>query len=63
MEDLLAKITDINEYDIDRVLTAVLAQYHLLYPDWEINILSVPKYGDRNQQIDRTIALLNQMKQ
>ena len=62
MENLLSAIACINEYQISDVLDAVLDRYSVLYPDWEVSTLSIPKYLDRNQQIDRAIELLTNMK-
>ena len=62
MENLLSLIALVNEYQIDVVLNAVLARYAVLYPDWEIYTLSLPRSSDRNHHIDETIALLERLK-
>ena len=62
MEDLLNRIALVDEYQIDAILNAVLARYAVLYPDWEIGTLSLPRSSDRNHHIDEIIALLERLK-
>ena len=47
---------------ISDLLEAVLSRYKELNPEWEISILSLEKSTDRNEQIDRSIALLQNLK-
>ena len=49
--------------EINDILQAVLARYRELYPDWEIITLSLEKAVDKNEQLDRMIALLETMKE
>ena len=63
MEDLLKEIAHAQEEQIELLLTAVLSRYAVLYPDWEISTISIQKTADRNQQIDRTIQMLERLKQ
>lgn len=60
--DLLMEIRQLGKEDIQDVVQAVFAQYQALYPDWDISILSLEKEKDRNEQIDRVIALLERLK-
>ena len=62
MEHLLKEISHVDEYHIEAVLNAALERYAVLYPEWEISTLSLPKDTDRNIHIDRIIQLLNNMK-
>ena len=62
MEDLLNRIALVDEYQIDAILNAVLARYAVLYPDWEICTLSLPRSSDRNHNIDEIISLLELLK-
>ena len=48
--------------EIDALLTTILNRYRELYPGWEISIISLEKDSDRTGQMDRVIALLEQMK-
>ena len=48
--------------EVDILLTAVLARYGELYPDWEISTISIRRAEDRAEQIDRTIRMLQRMK-
>ena len=63
MKDLLKEIAHADEERIDMLLTAVLSRYAVLYPEWEICTVSIQKTGDKNQQIDRTIQILERLKQ
>ena len=60
--DLLDEIKKIKKEDIQDVVQAVLAQYKAFYPEWDISLLSLEKKGDRNEQIDRVIALMEKLK-
>ncbi len=48
--------------DLPEILLAVLDRYAVLFPAWELSVLSVEKQQDRNAQIDGVIAVLNQLK-
>ena len=60
--DVLAEIEQADEITIEKLLTAVLQRYAVLFPDWEINTLSLQKSSDKNQQLDRIISTLHAMK-
>ena len=60
--ELLDKIASADAETAEQVLKAVLARYAQLYPGWEISTFSLEKTGDRNQQIDNMILLLENMK-
>ncbi len=62
MHDLMAAIKKVNEYEIEEVLQAVLNRYGELFPDWEVSAISLQKSKDRNEQLDRNIALLQKLK-
>ena len=59
---MFEKIEKANEIEIERLLKAVLQRYGVLFPDWELSVVSVEKNTDRNEQIDRMIELLEKMK-
>lgn len=48
--------------EIEKLLDVVLRRYEELFPDWEISTVSVCKSYDRNEQLDRMIAVLQGMK-
>ena len=58
MEELVDRIDDVKESQIQQVLDAVLARYTELYPHWAVSIISVLRNADRNLQIDQMIRLL-----
>lgn len=62
MYDLIERIMQANECEITELLEAVKERYSALFPDWDINIISLEKSRDHNEQIDRMIALLESMR-
>ena len=62
MKTLTEQIAQLRDTEIGDVLSAVVLRYGELFPDWEISTISLKKSEDRNQQIDRMIQLLMQMK-
>ena len=62
MEEILRKVSTANEEEVEMLLTAVLARYGELYPDWEISTISLRRGEDRAEQLDRTIRMLEYMK-
>lgn len=62
MPDLVKEIAKADRAEIEKLLTAVLQRYAVLFPDWEVSTISLQKSTDRNEQIDRVIAMLQKMK-
>ncbi len=62
MMDLTEEIAKANGEEMDQILKAVLSRYSVLYPDWELCTVSILKSEDRNEQLDRMIAMLEKMK-
>ena len=62
MHRIIKKIQRANARDIAKLLDAVLRRYEELYPDWELTTISLQKSSDRNQQLNKLIDLLQQMK-
>ncbi len=62
MHDLIKKIAQVDDMEISNVLDAVRKRYSKLFPDWEVCIVSLEKSTDRNEQLDRLIAMLQNMK-
>ncbi len=62
MFDLVEEIKQADGIEIEKLLKAVLQRYAVLYPDWEMGTISLQKSADRNEQIDRMITMLQNMK-
>ena len=62
MVDLLEEIARTDGVEIEKVLRAVLDRYAVLYPDWDVTTFSLQKSDDRNEQIDRIIAIMQSFK-
>ena len=60
--DLVEEIAQADGVEIEKLLKAVLQRYAVLFPDWEVNTISLQKSSDRKEQIDRIIAMLQNMK-
>ena len=62
MFDLVEEIKQADGTEIEKLLKVVLQRYAVLYPGWEISTISLQKSADRNEQIDRMITMLQNMK-
>ncbi len=62
MLNLVEEIAQADVFEIERLLEAVLQRYAVLFPDWEVSTISLEKSSDRNEQLDRVIATLQNMK-
>ena len=62
MCDVMKAIAQADGVEIEKLLKAVLKRYAVLYPDWEVSTVSIQKTSDRNEQLDRMIAMLQNMK-
>lgn len=62
MFDLEEEIARADSTQIETLLKAILDRYAVLFPDWEISAVSLPKSPQRDVQIDRMIAVLQGMK-
>ena len=62
MFDLTQEIAHSDEVELETLLKAVLQRYAVLFPDYEVMTISLEKCSDPNQQLDRMIAMLQQMK-
>ena len=60
---MMKKIRESQAKELNDILLAVLARYRELYPDWEVMTLSLEKHVDKNAQLDRIIASLENMKE
>ena len=62
MNNLTEKIAQVDGVEIEKILHAVRRRYAELFPDWEVIVISIEKSVDRNEQLDRMIAMLENMK-
>jgi hypothetical protein len=63
LEALLFRLAQADADEIQPCLDILFARHAELFPDWEIHYLSLLKAPDRIQQIERVIALLEQLKE
>lgn len=57
------EINDADGEEITEILDIVLHRYKQLYPQWSVSVVSIDKCEDKNEQIDRMIAVLEKMKE
>jgi len=62
VQELLHKIAQADAYEAEVLLKALLKRYEILFPDWEVSILTLQKSEDRNVQLDRIITMLAKRK-
>lgn len=62
MLELYERIAQADELAIEELLKAVLRRCAELFPDKEISLISLPKSFDQNEQLDRIIEQLQNMK-
>ena len=62
MDNLAREIAKADAGELQGLLDAVLERYAVLFPNWEVCTVSLEKSGDRNEQLDRMIDLLQKMK-
>ena len=62
MDELLARIRQMDEPGFEGMLKEVLERYNDLFPGWELCAIPIRQNADRNQQIDRLIQTLESMK-
>lgn len=62
MSSLDDEIAKADAGDLQGLLNAVLKRYAVLYPDWEVNTISLRKSADRNTQLDQVINMIQKMK-
>ena len=62
MCDLIDGIRVANAEDMDDLLRAITERYEAVFPDWEVVTIAIQKKKDRNEQIDKMIAMLEEMK-
>ena len=62
MFDLEEEIARADSTQIENLLKALLDRYAVLFPEWEISAVSLPKSPQRDVQIARMLAVLQGMK-
>ncbi len=62
MKELEISIKKTGSDNIENLLDMVLHRYTELYPDWEIGTFVIQKSKDRNEQIDKSIRILQSLK-
>ena len=62
MNDLVEEIAEAGKEEIGELLEAVLDRYAVLYPDWNVSTIFLQKSGNRDEQLDRMIAMLQNLK-
>ena len=62
MDTLSDLISNADSIQLEEALHAVLKRYRVLFPDWELNTISIHTQTDRNQQLNEIIQVLENMK-
>lgn len=59
-EDVLAYIKHTNAMEISGLLDAVIERYHVLYPEWELNVFVLPMApgAQRQKQFEDIVAFI-----
>ena len=49
--------------EVEELLKVLIQRYAVLYPDWELGVISLQKNADRNEQLDGMIRILQGLKE
>lgn len=60
---MLNMIKNAKPEEMNDILLAARERYQELFPDWEVIIISLEKAVDKNEQLDRMIALMERLKE
>ena len=63
MKSIQKEIKDMSGSELNEILQLVISRYRVLYPDWELSVISLEKDRDKTAQLNRIIAALESMKQ
>lgn len=56
---LISQITQADDVEITEIIRAVIRRYTLVYPEWEVMFLSVPREANaRREQLEEMLRLL-----
>lgn len=50
MEDVIEKIENATDFEMDTIIDAIVCRYARVYPDWEVMFLSVPQKNIRERK-------------
>ena len=62
MLNLAEKIAQVDEREIEELIHMVRQQYATLFPEWEAVVIFIERSSDKNEQLDRIIRILQNMK-
>ena len=62
MKELLQKIQQAKPEEIGELFLAALMRYRELYPGWQIEVLTVDKNENQNEQLNRIIGFAEGLK-
>ena len=60
---MLEEIGEADGCEVEELLKAFVQRYAVLYPDWELGVISLKKTMDRNEQLDGMIRILQGLKE
>ncbi|MGN1016528.1 MAG: hypothetical protein ACI4PL_05990 [Faecousia sp.] len=60
---MIEEIGKADGYEVEELLKALIQRYAVLYPDWELGVISLKKTMDRNEQLDGMIRILQGLKE
>ena len=60
---MLEEIREADGCEVEELLKAFVQRYAVLYPDWELGVISLKKTMDRNEQLDGMIRILQGLKE
>lgn len=60
---MLEEIGEADGCEVEELLKALIQRYAVLYPDWELGVISLKKTMDRNEQLDGMIRILQGLKE
>lgn len=60
---MLEEIGEADGCEVEELLKALIQRYTVLYPDWELGVISLKKTMDRNEQLDGMIRILQGLKE
>ena len=60
---MLEEIGEADGCEVEELLKALIQRYAVLYPDWELGVISLKKTMDRNEQLNGMIRILQGLKE
>ena len=60
---MLEEIGEADGCEVEELLKALIQRFEVLYPDWELGVISLKKTMDRNEQLDGMIRILQGLKE